>query len=42
MNRALDIPFPEGVDLCFDNAGGLLLDNVRGRLRRQARIVICG
>ena len=42
MDKALDTAFPEGVDLYFDNVGGPLLDNVLGRLRRRARIAICG
>ena len=42
MDNALDTAFPEGVDLYFDNVGGPLLDNVLGRLRRRARIAICG
>ena len=42
MHQALDSAFPDGIDLYFDNVGGPLLDNVLARLRRQARIVICG
>ena len=42
VNQALDKLFPEGIDLYFDNVGGPLLDNILGRLRRRARIVICG
>lgn len=42
VDRALSLAFPEGIDLYFDNVGGTLLDNVLGRLRRRARIVICG
>jgi NADPH-dependent curcumin reductase CurA len=33
---------PEGVDIYFDNVGGEILDHVLARLRRKARIVICG
>ena len=33
---------PEGIDIYFDNVGGEILDHVLGRLRRKARIVICG
>ncbi|CAD5372543.1 Putative NADP-dependent oxidoreductase YfmJ [Rubrivivax sp. A210] len=33
---------PEGVDLYFDNVGGDILDDVLARIRRRARIVICG
>ena len=42
VDRALSLAFPEGIDLYFDNVGGPFLDNVLGRLRRRARIVICG
>jgi len=42
MHQALDSAFPDGIDLYFDNVGGPLLDNVLARLRRRARIVICG
>lgn len=34
--------FPDGVDVFFDNVGGALLDEVLGRIRRRARVVICG
>ena len=30
INSALDIAFPEGVDLCLDNVGGPLLDRLLG------------
>ncbi|MBL8302470.1 MAG: NADP-dependent oxidoreductase [Ideonella sp.] len=33
---------PDGVDVYFDNVGGDILDAVLARLRRKARIVICG
>ncbi|MEW6703234.1 MAG: NADP-dependent oxidoreductase [Pseudomonadota bacterium] len=33
---------PEGVDIYFDNVGGEILDTVLTRIRRHARIVICG
>jgi NADPH-dependent curcumin reductase CurA len=33
---------PDGVDIYFDNVGGDILDTVLTRLRRKARIVICG
>jgi NADPH-dependent curcumin reductase CurA len=33
---------PEGVDVYFDNVGGSILDLALGRIRRHARIVICG
>jgi len=38
----LDELFPDGVDVFFDNVGGELLDEVMGRIRRRARIAICG
>lgn len=33
---------PKGVDIYFDNVGGEILDHALARLRRHARIVICG
>lgn len=42
VDIALDRLFPDGIDLYFDNVGGALLDNILARLRRRARIVICG
>jgi len=33
---------PEGIDIYFDNVGGEILDHVLARLRRKARIIICG
>ena len=33
---------PDGVDIYFDNVGGEILDTVLTRIRRHARIVICG
>lgn len=33
---------PDGVDVYFDNVGGDILDAVLTRIRRHARIVICG
>jgi NADPH-dependent curcumin reductase CurA len=33
---------PEGVDVYFDNVGGKILDMALARLRRHARVVICG
>jgi NADPH-dependent curcumin reductase CurA len=33
---------PDGVDIYFDNVGGEILDTVLTRLRRKARIIICG
>jgi len=33
---------PDGIDVYFDNVGGDALTAVLGRLRRKARIVLCG
>ncbi|MEM9141891.1 MAG: NADP-dependent oxidoreductase [Bacteroidota bacterium] len=33
---------PKGLDVYFDNVGGDILDMALGRLRRKARVVICG
>ncbi len=33
---------PGGVDIYFDNVGGEILDDVLARIRRKARIIICG
>ena len=33
---------PDGVDVYFDNVGGEILDHVLARIRRGARVVICG
>ena len=33
---------PQGVDVFFDNVGGVILDTVLGKLARNARVVICG
>ena len=38
----LDEQLPDGIDLYFDNVGGELLDLVLDRIRREARVVICG
>ncbi|MEM1229013.1 MAG: NADP-dependent oxidoreductase [Pseudomonadota bacterium] len=42
IEARLDALFPEGVDVFFDNVGGVLLDQVLARIRRRARITICG
>lgn len=41
-DEQIDAAFPEGIDVFFDNVGGELLDAVLGRIRRRARVVICG
>ncbi len=33
---------PKGIDVYFDNVGGEILDHALARLRRHARVVICG
>ncbi len=33
---------PDGVDVYFDNVGGEILDTVLARIKRKARIIICG
>ncbi len=33
---------PDGIDVYFDNVGGAILDAALARLRRHARVVICG
>ena len=38
----LDRLAPDGIDLYFDNVGGSLLNTVVARLRRKARVVLCG
>jgi len=42
LEEQIDGAFPDGIDVFFDNVGGALLDSVLARLRRRARIVICG
>lgn len=42
VDAQLDLMFPEGIDVFFDNVGGELLDEVLGRIRKSARIAICG
>jgi NADPH-dependent curcumin reductase CurA len=42
VREGLKAQCPEGIDIYFDNVGGEILDHVLARLRRKARIVICG
>ena len=42
VEAGLDERFPDGIDVFFDNVGGELLDQVLARIRRRARIAICG
>jgi len=38
----LDALCPQGVDLLFENVGGAVTDLVMARMRKHARIVLCG
>ncbi len=42
VGRALREKAPAGIDVYFDNVGGDILDAALARLRRGARVVICG
>jgi len=42
VNRRLKEECPKGLDVYFDNVGGEILEAALGRLRMNARIVICG
>ncbi|ULE35671.1 NADP-dependent oxidoreductase [Mycobacterium sp. IDR2000157661] len=42
LPRALKHHCPRGVDVYFDNVGGVILDTVLGRLAHNARVVLCG
>lgn len=42
IDEQLEKYFPDGIDVFFDNVGGELLDIVLGRIRRRARIAVCG
>ena len=42
VGRRLKQTHPEGIDVYFDNVGGEILDMALTRLRRHARVVICG
>jgi NADPH-dependent curcumin reductase CurA len=42
VSRALRRVCPDGVDVYFDNVGGEILDAALARLRRGARVPICG
>ena len=42
VREGLKAHCPDGVDIYFDNVGGEILDHVLARIRRGARIVICG
>lgn len=38
----IDHYFPEGIDIYFDNVGGEILDIALSKIKRYARIVLCG
>lgn len=42
VKRRLREECPKGLDVYFDNVGGEILDIALGRLRMNARVVICG
>jgi hypothetical protein len=42
VHRALRTHVPDGIDVYFDNVGGEILDAALARLRRGARVVVCG
>ena len=42
VGRRLDDLAPDGIDVFFDNVGGEILDAVLRRIRRNARVVLCG
>jgi NADPH-dependent curcumin reductase CurA len=42
LSKRLREVAPDGIDVYFDNVGGEVLDAALGRLRRGARVVICG
>jgi NADPH-dependent curcumin reductase CurA len=42
LRKAIKRECPEGVDVYFDNVGGDMLDTALTRLRKNARVVICG
>jgi NADPH-dependent curcumin reductase len=42
VQKALRTHAPDGIDVYFDNVGGEILDAALARLRRGARVVVCG
>ncbi len=42
VGKRLKETCPEGIDVYFDNVGGTILDAALARLRRGARVVVCG
>ncbi|OZI77843.1 NADP-dependent oxidoreductase [Bordetella genomosp. 12] len=42
LGAALDAACPDGIDVYFDNTAGRISDAVLPRIRRHARIIVCG
>jgi NADPH-dependent curcumin reductase CurA len=42
VDARLEALCPDGIDVFFDNVGGLILDSALGRLAHGARVVVCG
>ncbi|MEP3208123.1 MAG: NADP-dependent oxidoreductase [Maribacter sp.] len=42
VSERIDDCFPEGIDVYFDNVGGEILDIALTKLKRYARVVLCG
>ena len=42
LGAEIDKHFPEGIDLYFDNVGGITLDTVLPRMKAFGRIPVCG
>lgn len=42
LSERIDHFFPEGIDLYFDNVGAEILDIALSKIRRYARVVLCG
>jgi len=42
LAKAIQQQCPKGVDVCFDNVGGSILDAALGEINSHARVVICG
>ncbi|WP_350288907.1 NADP-dependent oxidoreductase [uncultured Croceitalea sp.] len=42
ISERIDHFFPEGIDVYFDNVGGEILDIALSKIRRYARVALCG
>jgi len=42
VSERIDYFFPNGLDVYFDNVGAEILDIALGKIRRYARVVLCG